>query len=339
MTFRNQIFDRQPARSLTESIVAYYDETWLDYRLLWLNGRNLSVHFGYADVTTRGHADALLNMNRVLADRAAIWPGERVLDAGCGVGGSSFWLAQERGAEVVGITPVASQVTRARRFAEQRGLLADQPPTTLSTSLRAGNDQPLTTTEETSTTQDSSRLSVLGSRFGHTRFEQADYTATPFADASFDVVWSLESLCHAPRKDVFYREAARLLRPGGRLVVAEYVRAARPLASDDERLLHAWLSGWAIPDLDTRGEHLAHLAAAGFTDIRFDDVTQHTRPSLRRLYQLTYWTYPLAVMGRVAGIRSDIQHGNVIGSLRQYEALERGLWFYGIISATRPKMS
>src|SRR5262245_29829055 len=220
VTFRNETFDRQPVRSLTESIVAYYDETWLDYRLLWLNGRNLSVHFGYADVTTRGHADALLNMNRVLADRAAIWPGERVLDAGCGVGGSSFWLAQERGAEVVGITPVASQVRRARRFAQPRDLLTDHRPPT--------NHYRPTTTEATGNTQDGSRFSVPGSRFGHARFEQADYTATPFADATFDVVWSLESLCHAPGKDAFYREAARLLRPGGRLVVAEYVRAARP---------------------------------------------------------------------------------------------------------------
>jgi cyclopropane fatty-acyl-phospholipid synthase-like methyltransferase len=323
VTLRNDTFDRQPARSLTDAIVAYYDETWLDYRLLWLNGRNLSVHFGYADATTRGHADALLNMNRVLADRAAIRPGERVLDAGCGVGGSSIWLAQERGAEVVGITPVASQVARAERFAAQRGLLADHRPPTA---------------EDTRNTQHSLRNSVLGSRPGHARFEQADYTAAPFPEASFDMVWSLESLCHAPRKDAFYREAARLLRPGGRLVVAEYIRAARSLAPDDERRLRAWLGGWAIPDLDTRGEHMEHLAAAGFGDIRFDDVTAHTRPSLRRLYQLTFWTYPLAVMGRVVRIRSAIQHGNVIGSLRQYQALERGLWFYGIISASKPDM-
>ena len=106
----------------SDAVVAYYDQTWLDYRLLWLNRRTLSVHFGYTDATTRGHADALLNMNRVLADRAGIRPGARVLDAGCGVGGSSLWLAQARGAMVVGITPVASQVARARSFAAARRL-------------------------------------------------------------------------------------------------------------------------------------------------------------------------------------------------------------------------
>jgi hypothetical protein len=100
-------------------------------------------------------------------------------------------------------------------------------------------------------------------------------------------------------------------------------------------VLRKWLDGWAIPDLDTRAEHLGHMAAAGLADIRLDDVTAHTRPSLRWLYQLTVWTYPLAVLGHAVGIRSAIQHGNVIGSLRQYQALERGLWFYGIISATK----
>ncbi len=276
-----------------DEIVAYYDETWLDYRLLWLNRTNLSVHFGYADETTRGHASALLNMNRVLADRAGIAPSQRVLDAGCGVGGSSLWLAEQRGAQVIGITPVASQVARARRFAARRG---------------------------------------LGDRVA---FEQADYTCTPFPGESFDVVWALESLCHAADKSAFYREAARLLRPGGRLVVAEYIRAARPLGDSGERLLHEWLDGWAIRDLDTRAEHERHAAAAGLADFRLDDVTAHTRPSLRRLYRMTCWSYPLAVAIRALGIRSRVQHGNVIGALRQYQALERGLWFYGILSAVK----
>lgn len=275
----------------TNALVAYYDETWLDYRFFWLNEKTLSVHFGYTDETTSDHADSLLNMNRILADRVGIRQGEQVLDAGCGVGGSSLWLAQQRGAEVIGITPVASQVVQARRFAEQRKLTT------------------------------------------HVRFEQADYTNTLFPSASFDVVWSLESLCHAQDKAAFYREAARLLRPGGRLVIAEYMRMARPFGTSGERLLHKWLDGWAIPDLDTSDEHRCSMSAAGFGSIQIDDVTAYTRPSLRRLYRITFWSYPLAVLGRAVGIRSFVQHGNVLGSLHQYQALERNLWFYSVILA------
>jgi tocopherol O-methyltransferase len=297
VTDPDEVPEEQPAGSLTEAIVSYYNETWLDYRLLWLNRDNLAYHFGYTDEGTRGHADALKNMNRVLADRVQIQPGERVLDAGCGVGGSSLWLATERGARVVGITVVPGQVARARGHAAQRGL--------------------------------SDRV----------HFHVADFTATPFPDASFDIVWAVESLCHAPRKAAFYQEAARLLRPGGRVVVADLIRAARPLDPTGERLLRECVDGWSVPDLDTPAEHLGHLAAAGFTDARFDDVTVHTRPSMRRLYRLAYWTYPLAVLGRVTGIRSKVQHGNVIASIRQYQAFRHGAWFYGILSAAVPPLS
>jgi tocopherol O-methyltransferase len=297
MTAQHETTDRQPTSSLTEAIVGYYDETWLDYRILWLNKDNLAVHFGYTDDSTRGHTDALKNMNRVLADRVQIQPGERVLDAGCGVGGSSLWLATERSAEVVGITLAARQAAMARSHALRRGLT------------------------------------------DRVHFDVADFTATPFPDARFDIVWAVESLCHAPRKAAFYREAARLLRPGGRVVVADFVRVARPLDPTGERLLHEWLDGWAVPDIDTPGEHLEHLAAAGFVEPRLDDVTAHTRPSLCRLYRMAYWTYPLAVLGRVTGVRSDVQHGNVVASIRQYQALRHDAWFYSILSATKPAAS
>ena len=122
MTVRNEASGPESAGPLDEAIVDYYDQTWVDYRLLWLNPDNLAVHHGYTDESTRGHTDALKNMNHVLAQRAAIEPGERVLDAGCGVGGSSLWLAQERDVDVVGITLSAGQLAMARRYADQRGL-------------------------------------------------------------------------------------------------------------------------------------------------------------------------------------------------------------------------
>jgi len=272
----------------------YYDETWLDYWWLWVNGYNLAMHFGYRDASTRGHADALVNSNRVLAALAGVRAGSRVLDAGCGVGGSSLWLAGECGASVVGITLVESQVRRARYRAAKRGLL--------------------------------DRVAFL----------EADFTQTPFPSGSFDVVWALESMLHAPAKVAFYREVARLLRPGGRLVSFEYVRAARPLPDEGERLLREWFDGWVIPDLDTRAEHQEHAMAAGLVDFQLDDVTSHTRASLRRLYRITFLLYPFETILRWLRIRTVTQHGNVISSMRHYQSLVHGCWFYGLLSATKP---
>jgi tocopherol O-methyltransferase len=278
-------------------IRAYYDETWLDYRFLWLNPSNYAIHFGYWDATTRTHRQALNNLNATLAQRIGIRRGQCILDAGCGVGGSAIWLAKTFGVEVVGITPVLSQVERAQRFARKH------------------------------------QVSNLVS------FRQADYGQTSFPNASFDVVWAVESVCHAADKRAFYAEASRLLRPGGRLGMVEYMRSARPMPPRDEALLHRWLSGWAIPDLATREEHQHWAIASGFVDCELADITPQVRRSLRRLHRIASAAWPSALLARVIRLRSEAQHGNIVGARVQYRALNRALWLDGIFTATRKSLS
>src|SRR5712692_6379102 len=95
------------------AVRAYYDQTWLDYRVPWMNPANRAIHFGYWDEHTHSHAESLVNMNRAMAARVQLRDGEYILDAGCGVGVTAMWLAEEYRARVVGITPVATQVARA----------------------------------------------------------------------------------------------------------------------------------------------------------------------------------------------------------------------------------
>jgi cyclopropane fatty-acyl-phospholipid synthase-like methyltransferase len=282
----------QTAFSWPAATIAYYEQTLFDYRAVWLNRCNLAFHFGFHDDEHKGHAEALENTNRALARIGEIGANDRVLDAGCGLGGSSFWLAESVGAQVVGITLAQSQVDQARRIAARRGL-ADK----------------------------------VG-------FERANFTCTPFPSGSFDVVWALESLCHAEAKPMFYSEAARLLRPGGRLVIAEFIRTTRRLHGQSERVFREWLDGWAIPDLDTEWEHTA-AAAAGFSDISMRDCTGFTRPSLTRLYRMAVAAQPLNEALHLLGVRNRTQHDNVVSALRQYQALEAASWFYGVLSATR----
>jgi tocopherol O-methyltransferase len=277
-----------------DSIQAYYDQTWLDYRIFWMNPNNRAIHFGYWDQDARTHAQSLLQMNNVMAKRADLHPDDRVLDAGCGVGGTSMWIAKEHRANAVGITLVSSQVERARRYVREQNLE------------------------------------------GLVRIEQQDYLHTTFPAASFDVVWATESVLYAPDKRDFLREAFRLLTPGGRLVVADYFRFARPYATADEQLLHSWLSGWAVPDIATRDEFVQWAIEAGFQNVRLDNIEPNVFPSHRRLYRMTMVAYPLGLLFHWLGLRSDVKHANLRGSRDQFRALKHDLWFEGLISGRKP---
>jgi ubiquinone/menaquinone biosynthesis C-methylase UbiE len=167
------------------------------------------------------------------------------------------------------------------------------------------------------------------------RFAQGDFCKMPFSQNTFDVVWACESVCHAGEKAAFYREAWRVLRPGGRLVMAEYMRTARPVAPESERLLAAWLRPWAIPDIETAEEHRACAVAAGFQNVEIQDATPNVRVSLRNLHEISMRWLPLGKLLNRLGLVNDVRLGNAVASVRQYEALQAGAWMYGLLLARK----
>ncbi len=70
-------------------------------------------------------------------------------------------------------------------------------------------------------------------RLGNCRFDHGDATALPYPDASIDAVVSARLLATVDLPDRVVAEAHRVLRPGGRLFIAEprsSVRAAVPIS-------------------------------------------------------------------------------------------------------------
>jgi tocopherol O-methyltransferase len=179
------------------------------------------------------------------------------------------------------------------------------------------------------------QIFALKKGIANVHFLQADFCQMPFANDSFDVVWACESICHAAQKLDFYREAYRVLKPGGRLVLAEYIRAERPASPSEETLLAAWLRPWAIPDLDTTEEHRAHVLAAGFSVCTLQDVTPQVQVSLRNLYELCSNWLRIGRVLRWLRIVNDVRLNNVRASIRQYEALQAGAWWYGLLLAKK----
>lgn len=233
-------------------------------------------------------------MNAVLASFAHVGAHDRVLDAGCGYGGSSFWLAEHIGCEVVGIGIVPFHIERARSEARRRKLEAK------------------------------------------TSFLRRDYVHTKFSDASFDVFWALESVVHAADKKAVVKEAHRILRPGGRLVIAEYLLRESPGLSDSERAeLNPWLEGWTMPRLETKSEYETLLNEAGFASVEFHDITTHVSPSLRNLKNLLHFGLPVGKALYRLGIFSAIHFGNISGSAAQIQTFEKGYWRYVVVTAEK----
>ena len=279
--------------SYRDEIVDYYDNCEVDYRLLWRLDRCLSLHYGYWDETTERVSEALIREIEILSQRANITSKDRVLDAGCGVGGSSIWLANEVGCSVTGITLSAHQVAECSKNAKERGVAEK------------------------------------------TEFQVADFTATGYGDASFDVVWAVESVCHAEDKMDFIKEAFRLLKPGGRLILADFFATRENFNEEEQKLMDDWLSGWSVKALDYTPNFHSGLQTAGFADIEYQDATDNVRRSAKELY--LYSEVAKKVSETTEFGRNERQESNVRAVSCQYPALERGLWSYGIFLAHKPR--
>ncbi len=281
-------------RSRQQQVIEYFNETHNDYRRLWGIDRHLGMHCGYHDTAHKAHDAAVTNMNRVLATAARVSAGDRVLDVGCGIGGSAIWLAENvPGVDVTGANLNEMQIAIAKHHARRRGVEAN------------------------------------------VRFEVTDYSRTDFAEQSFDVVWALESMCYADNKQDFLNEAYRLLKPGGRLIVADGFLARDDLTATERQIVDKWCRGWAIPDVPSVRQFQEQLHEARFRAMEFQDITHAVVPSSRRIYVGSLLFYPIGLLLYWAGLRSELQTRGIASGYYQHVARKAGLGLYGLCCAEK----
>lgn len=277
-----------------KKIIDYYRDTENAYKDSWDLNNSLAIHYGYWDDQVRSFPESLIRMNEVMMIDAGIKPTDWVLDAGCGVGGSSIFLASMLGCRVTGITLSERQVEQATANAETKNIgdLVD--------------------------------------------FKVMNYCATSFPDASFDVVWGCESICYADDKKQFVKEAFRLLKPGGRLVIADGFVAA--FENNDNPFIRKWLDGWQVNYLETPDRFKDFMIETGFENLSYRNISKQASHSSRRLYRF-YFLASLYLLWKKVNFSkpaTEFQKKNIAACKYQYKGMKKGLWQYGLITGKKP---
>jgi MPBQ/MSBQ methyltransferase len=239
---------RSRAYLSTASVAAAYDR-WTDDRLLErLWGEH--VHLGHYG-NPPGACD-FRAAKAAFVHELARWsgldrlpPGSRVLDVGCGIGGSARILARDYGFEVLGISISPAQIARARELTP-----ADLPGCRFAV-------------------MDALALALPDGSPG----------------AGFDAVWSVEAGPHMPDKQRYADEMLRVLRPGGCLAVADWNRrdpAVAPMNRLERWVMRQLLDQWAHPEFASIPSLRRHLESSPWNrglPISTADWTVPTLPS------------------------------------------------------------
>lgn len=226
---------------LNERIRDFYDQS----TPLWLDAWGEQMHHGYYGPDGKrkvSHQQAQIDMIESLLEwgLAPQQGVERFLDAGCGVGGSSRYLARKYPqAQGLGVTLSPVQAHRGNAMNRQEGL--------------------------------SDRLNLIAKDV---------YDLTPETSGRFDLIWSMESAEHMEDKEGLFRLFRQLLRPGGRLLMATWCHRDEPpyLSPTDQYTLQRICELYHLPPLVSLSELEQAATAAGLTNVRLDDWSAAVEP-------------------------------------------------------------
>lgn len=157
--------------------------------------------------------------------------GDRVVDVGCGYGGTARLLAQ-RGVQVTGVTITPEQATYAQSLADGTG---------------------------------------------NPRYLVGDWLANDLPDAAFDGAIAIESTEHMADLPRCFAEIARVLRPGGRVVVCAWLASARAGTLAVRLLLEPICREGRLAGLGTASEYRTFLEDVGLHVEREEDLTTQVR--------------------------------------------------------------
>lgn len=161
-------------------------------------------------------------------------------------------------------------------------------------------------------------------------FSCQDYTQTNFDDNSFDLVWAIESMQTATDKSSFLREMKRVLKPSGRILIADVFKDGN-WHIEDTPIMQTMLGGWAMSDILSLSELNELTQMVGMKISKHEDVSAEIVPSIKRIF----WA---SLAGMIGTKWYNLFHNATYFSkihyktgLAQYKAWKKGFWSYHLI--------
>ncbi|MFF3976537.1 methyltransferase domain-containing protein [Streptomyces sp. NPDC001828] len=113
---------------------------------------------------------------------------------------------------------------------------------------------------------------------GRAHFDYGDALELPYADAAFDIAWAMESMFHIDDRPRMLSEAARVLRPGGRLVISDLALVGT-IDSHAQSVAAGFCRAFEGPSVVHKDDYAPLLTAAGLQDVQVHDLSEPTRPT------------------------------------------------------------
>lgn len=279
--------------TLKNQIQQFYDASSGLWEQVW--GEHM--HHGYYGPTGKEKKDrrqAQIELIEELLYWAGVEQAKQILDVGCGIGGSSLYLAQKFNACAVGITLSPVQASRATERAQEAGLASE------------------------------------------VQFQVADALDVPFADDTFDFVWSMESGEHMPDKEKFLQECYRVLKPGGTFLMATWCHrpitpATGELTADEKQHLAEIYRVYCLPYVISLPEYEAIAHRLTFQNIITADWSDAVEPFWDIVLDSAF--EPKAIFGLLQSGWGTIEAALSLGLMSR--GYQRGLIRFGLLCANK----